>query len=90
VVFREVMEVGMYESARILKKEFEEVFGGELNERQLWFIVNVAKGVRRYCRSNAAFNNYFTSIFGDIAEFKQVVKHRDGKSYEGLRIVMKE
>ena len=88
--------MGMYTVAERLKNEFGDCFGdedsdfGHISYRQLWFIVKVAKGARLYCRSNTAFNNFFNTIFGEVARFEQVkkVKPGSGEEYEGLQITM--
>lgn len=88
---QEKRNMSMYSTAERLKKEFEEVFEGSMTYRQLWFIVKVAKGARLYCRSNAAFNNFFGSIFGKVARFEQVEKQKpNGEKYPGLKVTMKQ
>ena len=86
---------GMYPAADRLKKEFGDCIGdgdsdfGHISYRQIWFIVKVAKVARLYCRGNVAFNNFFNAIFGEVAEFKQVIKTKPGgEKYEGLQITM--
>ena len=88
--------MSMYDTADTLHKECMELFPDNgiaapqrLTLRQIWFIVKVAKGVRLYCRSNKAFNNFFDSIFKGVAVFEQVVKVKPGgDKYEGLQITM--
>lgn len=81
--------MSMYQSVERLRKEFEEHFGNNISYRQMWFIVKVAKGVRSYCRSNAAFNNYFNGIFGKAARFEQVTKTKpNGEHYQGLEVTI--
>ena len=88
--------MAMYDTAGKLRKEREELFPDNgiatpqrLTQRQLWFIVKVAKGARLYCRTNKAFNNFFNTIFKGVATFDQVVKVKPGGDvYEGLQITM--
>jgi hypothetical protein len=72
-----------------IKKDIEAVFGVELTAQQLWALVKLSKRVRKYCRSNTAFNNAFSRIF-PYAQFREVTKTRlDGSSYPGLQITVK-
>ena len=88
--------MSMYDTAGRLRKEYEELFPDNgivapqrITRRQIWFIVKVAKGARLYCRSNKAFNNFFNTIFKDVAVFDQVEKIKPGgDKYEGLQITM--
>jgi len=81
-----------YEKATKMRKEFDEpdVFGGKMNFRQIWWIVKLAKTVRKFARSNAALYNLLNEIFRGIATFKEVTKTKDdGTTYPGLEITMK-
>jgi hypothetical protein len=88
--------MAMYDTAEKLHEECKELFPDngtlstqQLSQRQLWFIVKVAKGARLYCRTNTAFNNFFNSIFQGVARFRQVEKTKPGgDTYEGLFIEM--
>lgn len=88
--------MAMYDTAGRLRKECEELFPDNgivapqrLTQRQLWFIVKVAKGARLYCRTNTAFNNFFNTIFKGVATFNQVEKSKPGgDKYSGLQITM--
>lgn len=82
--------MSMYDSAERLKKEFAELFPDRLTYRQLWWITKLAKGVRLYCRSNVAFNNYFNQVFAGIAKFEQITKTKPGgETYPGLKITLR-
>lgn len=80
----------MYVVAHKLHEEVKTHFP-ELTDRQIWTIVKLCKMSRRYCRSNAAFNNAMNVVFEGIAEFKEVQKinPKDGTSYPGLSIRVK-
>jgi hypothetical protein len=72
-----------------LKRDFAESFG-EMTAQQLWVLTKFAKMVRLRCRSNSAFNNACSTIFPN-ARFMQVTKtKKDGTTYPGLKIVVKE
>ena len=80
------------EKAQKMRKEFDEpeVFNGKINFRQIWWIVKLAKTVRKFARSNAALYNLLNEIFSGIARFKEVTKTKeDGSIYPGLEITMK-
>lgn len=71
-----------------LKNDIQNAFG-ELNGRQLWVLVNLAKRVRLRARNNSAFNNLFNRLFTN-ARFRQVPKvSKAGRHYEGLEITIK-
>ena len=79
--------MAMYDSAEKLREEFKELFKDGLNFRQLWWVANMCKAVRLYCRSNVAFDNFMNSVFRGMAEFKQVHKQdAQGNGYIGLEI----
>lgn len=88
--------MAMYDTAEKLRAERKELFPDDgmlttkgMTQRQVWFIVKVAKGARLYCRTNVAFNNFFNSIFQGVARFRQVEKTKPGgDTYEGLQIIM--
>lgn len=81
--------MAMYDSAEKLREEFRELFKDGLNFRQIWWLVKVCKAVRLYCKSNAAFDNFFNYVFKGMAEFRQVPKQdSQGKGYTGLEIKM--
>ncbi len=67
---------------------------GELNARQLWALVRLAKNVRLRCRNNTAFNNFMNVTF-PYATFKTVNKTRTSwktglpETYPGLQITVK-
>lgn len=79
-----------YEKAKKFREEFDrpDVFGGKITFRQLWWIVKLAKTVRKFARSNAALYNLLNEIFRGIATFREVSKEKaDGTPYKGLKIV---
>jgi hypothetical protein len=82
--------MGMYESAEILRTEFNEIFKDDIDMRKLWWIIKMMHAARLYCRSNTAFNNFNNMVFKDInAEFREVEKEgNDGKKYKGLFIML--
>jgi hypothetical protein len=72
------------------KAEIDAAFPEGLTPAQIWLVVKIAKHVRLRCRNNAAFNNWFNSVF-PAYRFRQVPKKRaDGSPYEGLQIMNKE
>lgn len=76
-----------YEKAQKLRKHFDEAFPSGMSERQVWFLVKYAKTVRKFARSNAAFNNLSNMLFEGIAKFKEVDKvDKLGRAYKGLAI----
>ena len=76
-----------------IKESLEAAFGKELTVQQLWALVKLSKRVRKFCRSNAAFNNAFSRIFPN-AQFRQVTKtfppghFKAGQTYLGLQITV--
>jgi hypothetical protein len=86
---RRVIEMSMYEVASEIKSSYKDEIK-ELTGRQIWLMVRLAKMVRRYCRSNVAFNNAMNTVFKDVAVFKVVAKlKKDGTTYDGLSIDVK-
>ena len=80
------------EKAQKMRKEFNEpdVFNGTMHFRQIWWIVKLAKTVRKFARSNVALYNLLNEIFRGVATFKEVTKTKDdGTTYPGLEITMK-
>lgn len=81
--------MSMYDSAGKLREEFKELFKDGMTPRQVWWVVKMMKSARLYCRNNVAFNNFMNSIFGGVAEFRQVLKRDEqGREYTGLEIKM--
>ncbi len=79
-----------YEKAQKLRKHFDEAFPNRMSERQVWFLVKYAKTVRKFARSNAAFNNLSNMLFEGIAKFKEIDKvDKLGRAYKGLSITVK-
>ena len=67
----------------------KDVIGQDPSPQTLWAISIFAKHCRKYCRTNAAFNNFMNRIFSH-ARFKQVQKiGKDGVGYPGLEITIK-
>lgn len=79
------------EKAQILRKNFDEVFPDGMDERQLWWITKFAKTVRKFARTNVAYNNLCNALFEGKAVFKDVNKFDSvkQKSYTGLSITVK-
>lgn len=83
-----------------VKERIEAAFGTELTTQQLWALVRLAKHVRKYARSNAAFNNMANVVF-PYAKFKQItvenpkfnpnmpISKWNSKTYEKLTIEVK-
>lgn len=72
-----------------IESALKEAFGEQLDARALWAISMFAKHTHKYCRSNAAFNNFMNRIFPH-AHFRQVMKmDKEGLEYEGLEIEIK-
>lgn len=81
--------MNMYETADKLRAEYKELFQDNLTFRQLWWVVKMMKAARLYCRGNTAFNNFMSSVFKDVAQFRQVEREgTDGRKYPGLAVKM--
>lgn len=80
------------EKARKMREEFDEqdVFGGKITFRQLWWIIKLVKIVRKFARSNTALYNLLNEMFRGIATFKEVKKASDRKFTNGLSYMIPE
>jgi len=58
-----------------------------LTLEQLWWLSKFAKHVRGRCRNNSAFNNYMNRNFPN-AQFSNVTKEYNGRTYQGLKITV--
>lgn len=72
-----------------IESALKEALGEKPDTQALWAISMLAKHCRKYCRSNAAFNNFMNRIFPH-ARFEQVMKvDKEGEKYQGLEIIIK-
>jgi len=75
-----------------IESALKEAVGETPDARTLWALTLFAKHCRKYCRSNAAFNNFMNRIFSGHAKFVEVPKidEKTGESYKGLDIRVAE
>lgn len=72
-----------------IESALKEALGEKPDSRALWAISMFAKHCRKYCRSNAAFNNFMNRLFPH-SHFRQVQKiDKEGIEYSGLEITIK-
>jgi len=78
--------MAMYVQSEIRKKEINKLFPS-LSDEQKMLIINIARDVRRYARSNKALVNYACTIF-ENTRF-DLVEHetQEGEKYEKLEII---
>lgn len=79
-----------FDGERYVKDLLDKAFKEELTAEQIIAICKLCKRVRRYARSNAAFNNLMNRMI-TYATFREVtMTKRNGEKYPGLQVTMKD